>query len=366
MKTISAPAMAAIEAGTAIVTGAVQITPRGDPPPEATFETIDVIDLDALANCGTSVFDADSIPVGGFAADDVIRLSLPSGQTYTAWKYDSGLPWVNEFDVQIGSDSFRVNQNGLTVSSLSHAPFGFDTDEEARAAFGYQFITGATSYDFYICDLPGDNSGGVSVLIERRIPSEEEPTPLDALRIWGGYGPIEIDGEIYQGVGDRGLAQQNSGAIGGFAQGVTLTLSGLEPHVLSLLDEDEVALIRGGSVVLYRLIFASDGKTLLDAHVFDRGRVDTIESVETIGGGAAIKLAVETAARGLGSAGARQRSDADQRLINPTDGYFKNTSYAPEKALYWGGKRPVNTGAAVGGTSGSPLGGAGGGGGFRG
>jgi hypothetical protein len=104
-----------------------------------------------------------------------------------------------------------------------------------------------------------------------------------------------------------------------------------------LLDADEV---KGASVVLYRLIFASDGKTMLDAHVFDRGRIDTVETEEVIGGPAAINASVESAARGLGRSGARMRADSDQRLISATDGYFKFTGYAPEKMLYWGGKKP--------------------------
>jgi hypothetical protein len=100
-------------------------------------------------------------------------------------------------------------------------------------------------------------------------------------------------------------------------------------------------------VVLYRLIFASDCKTLLDWHVFERGRGDALTTDETIGGEAAINFAVESAARGLGRSGARQRADSDQRLINANDGYFKNTAYAGEKMLYWGGKKPTNAGEAV-------------------
>jgi hypothetical protein len=158
-----------------------------------------------------------------------------------------------------------------------------------------------------------------------------------AIRVWGGHGPITFGGNTYKGLGDRAFVQQTSGAIGGVAQGMVLSVSGVEPAALALLDPDEV---KSASVVIYRLIFASDGKTLLDAHVFDRGRIDTVDSEEVIGGPAAIKLNVESAARGLGHSGARQRADADQRLIDSTDGYFKNTGYAPEKMLYWGGKKP--------------------------
>jgi hypothetical protein len=77
------------------------------------------------------------------------------------------------------------------------------------------------------------------------------------------------------------------------------------------------------------------------------------QSDEVIGG-AAIKVAVESAARGLGRSGGRMRSDSDQRLINATDGYFKNTAYAPEKMLYWGGKRPAASAASWARTA-SPL-----------
>lgn len=181
-----------------------------------------------------------------------------------------------------------------------------------------------------------------------------------AVRVWGGYGALTIDGETYQGIGDRGLAQQTSGAIGGIAQGLTLTVSGIEPEALELLA---AAGIRAAPVVVRRLIFAGDGKTLLDAHVFGRGRIDTVETEETIGGAAAVKIAVESAARGLGRSGARMRSDSDQRLINPSDGYFRNTAFAGEKKLYWGGMRPVRAGSALGGGAGGGSGSGDGGGG---
>ena len=46
------------------------------------------------------------------------------------------------------------------------------------------------------------------------------------------------------------------------------------------------------------------------------------------------------------------RSDADQRLIDASDGFFKNVSFAGEKTLYWGGRKPTRAGTAVGGSSG--------------
>lgn len=163
-------------------------------------------------------------------------------------------------------------------------------------------------------------------------------------RLWGGHGVFTFGGNDYLPLGDRSFAQQTQGAIGSIAQGTTFTLSGVESAALALLDAAEV---KGATVTIYRLIFASDAKTLLDAHLFDRGRGDALDVVRTPGGGAAIRFAVESAARSLGRSGARMRSDPDQRLINPADGYFRNTAYAGEKELYWGGKKPSRAASAV-------------------
>lgn len=171
-----------------------------------------------------------------------------------------------------------------------------------------------------------------------------------AIFVWGGLDFLTFAGdtgdETYQPLGDRGFAQLTAGALGGAAQNVTVTLSGIDPAALEVLDAAEVA---RAPTVIRRLIFDNAGRTLLDAYVFTRGRVDTVQSVETIGGQAAIQVQIETAARGLGRRGGRMRSDADQRLVNPTDGFFKNVSFAAQKTLYWGGKRPATAGGALGG-----------------
>jgi hypothetical protein len=139
-------------------------------------------------------------------------------------------------------------------------------------------------------------------------------------------------------------------ALGSAATNVELTLSGIDPETLALLDAEEV---RRAAVTLRRLIYAGDGRTLLDIEVFQRGRLDQLSAVETIGGTAALAAMIETAARGLGRRGGRMRSDADQRLIKADDGFFKHASYAGEKTLYWGGRPPANAGQALGAATGA-------------
>lgn len=169
------------------------------------------------------------------------------------------------------------------------------------------------------------------------------------VRIWGGYRNLTFDGRTFQPVGDRGLVQVTGGALGDAAQNIELVLSGIDPETLALLDASEV---RGASAILWRLIFDQTGTSLLGFNVWARGRLDTLPREEEIGGTAKITARLETAARGLGRRGGRMRSDADQRLIDPADGFFKNVSYAGEKTLYWGGRRPARAGSALPGAGG--------------
>lgn len=169
------------------------------------------------------------------------------------------------------------------------------------------------------------------------------------VRVWGGYRPLEIGGETFDPIGDRSLVQVVGGALGDAAQNITLRLSGIDPETLALLDAAEVS---GAPATLRRLIFSGDGTALLSADIWARGRLDQLESEEEIGGTAMLTAQLETAAKGLGRRGARMRSDADQRLIDPADGFFKNVSYAGEKTLYWGGRRPARAGSALPGTGG--------------
>lgn len=169
------------------------------------------------------------------------------------------------------------------------------------------------------------------------------------IRVWSGWSPLTLAGETFDPLGDRGLVQVTGGALGGAAQNITLSLSGIDPETLALLDSSEVA---GAPAVLWRLIFDGSGETLLDAQVWARGRLDTLVREEQIGGTAEITASLETAARGLGRRGGRLRSDADQRLIDAGDGFFKNVSFVGEKTLYWGGRRPARAGSALPGTGG--------------
>lgn len=165
-----------------------------------------------------------------------------------------------------------------------------------------------------------------------------------AVRVWSGEGIIPIEGNSFKGIGARGLVKVTGGSIGAMAEKFTLVLSGLEPEALELLTASD---LKGATVTIWRLVFDGSGTSFLDAQIFRRGRVDRIYTEETIKGTAAINVDVEGLARGLGRRGGRMRSDADQRLIDPTDSGMSRISYAGTKHLYWGGKPPVTAANAL-------------------
>lgn len=165
-------------------------------------------------------------------------------------------------------------------------------------------------------------------------------------RAWGGHGPLTIDGHLYVGLGDRALAQASGGALGDAAQGVTLTLSAVEPEVAAAVD---LPALRNAPCVVWRLIFDGTGTQLLYARVFARGRIDSAEVEETPGGEATITLKVESAAKSLGRAGGRMRTDADHQTVKPGDVAFRKVSFAGDQLLPWGGKPPARAGQVANG-----------------
>ena len=168
----------------------------------------------------------------------------------------------------------------------------------------------------------------------------------NALRFWGGHGVQVIDGEAFLGVGHNALVAASAGTLGGGEAGAELRLSGVDPDVVAGLD---LRSLRRKPVVLWRLIYNGSGSRLLHAAVFLRGRVDRVVMEDTPGDSSTIVVGVEGAARGLGRRSERMRTDADQRLISPTDGGLRRIAYAADKQISWGGKPPARAGGALGG-----------------
>lgn len=183
------------------------------------------------------------------------------------------------------------------------------------------------------------------VLTSGAVQLGREPNQI---RLWGGHGVLAFNGVAYLGIGKRGLVNASGGSLGGSEQGAELTLSNVDPDVIGQVN---LKLLRGQPAVLWRLIFNGTGARLLHAEIFLRGRIDRAPKEEMPGGEAIIRVGIEGPARGLGRRGERMRTDADQRMIDPTANGFAAVAYAGEKAINWGGKPPQRAGAAFGGVS---------------
>lgn len=181
-----------------------------------------------------------------------------------------------------------------------------------------------------------------------RIGGAVEILADEPVRLWNGFGVLTLEGVDYQPLGRADVGIATGAAIGGIAQNTTLTLSGIDPEAIALLDATG---LRRAPVTVRSLVFDGSGTQLLDAFVHRRGRVDRVIVREASGGTASITLEVESPGRGLGRRTGRIRSDADQRLIDPSDGGLSRVSYAGEKQLYWGGRRPAKAGQALGAVS---------------
>lgn len=179
-----------------------------------------------------------------------------------------------------------------------------------------------------------------------RLAAAIEIASADPVRAWSGLGVLPFEGNEYLPLGDQTIGIATGATIGGIAQNTTLTLAGLDPELLTLLDPAE---IKGAPVTVWSLVFDTSGTILLDSFVHRRGRVDRVPVRETSGGTATISVEVESPGKGLGRRTGRMRADADQRLIDASDGGMRLVSFAAAKTLYWGGRRPATAGSALGG-----------------
>jgi hypothetical protein len=171
--------------------------------------------------------------------------------------------------------------------------------------------------------------------------------PSGPYRLWSGIGQLALGTEgTFDGIGARALLVPIASGTGGAADGLVLSLSGLETAVAQTIEEEDY---HQKPVVIWRAVFDAPGVTLLHYAVFYRGRVDTVLIRETRRGESTIDIVVEGSARDMSRAGARRRSDADQRVLyGATDAFFRNASTVPQKTLSWGGK-PSTAGQVVSG-----------------
>lgn len=150
------------------------------------------------------------------------------------------------------------------------------------------------------------------------------------VRLWGGYGEIEIDGDEYIGGGSllSISAVEETSEIA--ARGASVVISGLDPSIISIALQENYQ-NRACSIIIGTL---SDG-AVEDSYTLFKGRIDQMtieESSET----ASIAVTIENRLIDLERPRIRRYTDQDQRSRFPSDTGFSYVASLQDKSIEWG------------------------------
>lgn len=157
--------------------------------------------------------------------------------------------------------------------------------------------------------------------------------------MWSGDYTLIYGGVTYAALSGAMVPSPIPGALGLGSDALEITISGLDPAVTTIIATanwhqrpavvSEVYLDDAGEVQHVRPVFA--------------GFADTLDEVSADRGAMTAVLRIESNSRELTRSVGRVRSDADQRSVDPTDGFFRYVNaVTANPQIYWGRKGPQN------------------------
>lgn len=157
--------------------------------------------------------------------------------------------------------------------------------------------------------------------------------PEPAFCIWDDVGDIVFDGDTYVGAAGRFTVTPAVSAKDQSVRNLDLTLSGL--------DQDALAIVASSPwhqrpILVQRAIQNAVTGALLDVMPEFSGFLDTAQWRDQPGGVTTLLFRCESASRAFDRGNARTRSDADQRLRDPDDGFFAFAAKAINTPIEWG------------------------------
>ncbi len=155
---------------------------------------------------------------------------------------------------------------------------------------------------------------------------------------WTGTGPFTWSGVTFTGAG-RLIALDPVEQVSDLsAVPVTLRLSSVPDSALTpdLLATIEAEQYHQRPATLYTAYFDPETRALLDVVLEYRGEVDRIVHERRVGGEAVLRVMLESRSRDHPRRGWRMRSDADQREIDPDDGFFRFVNSTAEERVLFG------------------------------
>lgn len=153
---------------------------------------------------------------------------------------------------------------------------------------------------------------------------------------WSGAGSLVFEGVTYVGAGsllDLSDIRQSTELA---AIKISLTLraipnTDLTPDILATIEQEQY---HQRPVRLMTAFFDPDTEALLSVEVMVRGIVDRI--VHNDGDGATLECQIETRTRDITKSGYRVRSDADQKMLDPTDDGLRHVATVHTETIYFG------------------------------
>ena len=148
---------------------------------------------------------------------------------------------------------------------------------------------------------------------------------------WTGVGNLVYGGNTYTGVGDFGKLDKITEGSDVEAYGTTITLSGIDPLILSECLTD---IQLGAPVTIYLAFLDGNGNIFGTPYPLFVGTVDqpTISvSTETL----SISLALENKLANLLRANQRRYTNADQQIYYPGDTGYIWVESLNDQALVW-------------------------------
>lgn len=161
--------------------------------------------------------------------------------------------------------------------------------------------------------------------------------PEGAHGFWDDVYDIDIAGKVYAGKAGRFTVSELPSKGGLSIQGVRITFSSVDSAALAMIRNE--TWVRRSVVCSVAHLSKETGGVIAVSQRFS-GLIDKAEWEEQPGGHGNLIISAETISRELNRSGTRTRSEADQRQLDPDDGFFKHVAQSVETDIYWGRKGP--------------------------
>lgn len=159
-----------------------------------------------------------------------------------------------------------------------------------------------------------------------------------AAGLWNDTYDVEFESVTYQALGGNMTADGIPGSTDMDADRVRIVLTGLDPDVLTLVDDAEWY---QRPAIIYD-VYLNESGTVMHVEAVFAGFLDTVVRSDAADETATIELSIESSNRELDRSSGRTYSDADQRAVGGADdGFLKHlVASTANTDIYWGRSTP--------------------------